>query len=99
MRPETRKDVMISDLLHNLHPGAYGGNRQEKVVYAKGILVATVGMIQADSNFNFEIALAKAASLAPRVVIAGCCPDSWMEGFGMQETARNNEVVRTGPCR
>ena len=98
MRTDSRKDVMIADLLNNLHPRSCGGSPSEKAAYAKGILVATVGMMQAELNFNFEIAIAKAASLAPKVVIAGCCPDSWMTGFGMQDP-RNNEVVRTGPCR
>jgi len=98
MRTDSRKDVMIADLLLNLHPRSCGGSPSEKAAYAQGILVATVGMILTGVKFNFKIAIAKAASLAPKVVIAGCCPDSWMTGFGMQDP-RNNEVVRTGPCR
>ena len=98
MRTETRRDVMIADLLNNLHPRSYGGSPSEKAIYAQGILVATVGMILTGTKFNFEVAIAKAASLAPRVVIAGCCPESWMEGFGMQDPM-DDEVVRTGPCR
>lgn len=99
MKPETQKDVMIANLLSNLHPRSYGGGQKEKAAYAEGILVATVGMLQSEMQFKFEAAIAKAASLAPRIVIAGCCPESWKEGFGMLIAARNNEVVRTGPCR
>ena len=98
MKPESRRDWMIANLLHNLHPRSYAGSPKEKSIYAQGILVATVGMLQTGMRFNFESAIAKAASLAPKVVIAGCCPESWMIGFGMQEP-KNNEVVRTGPCR
>ena len=105
MKPETRQDVMIADLLHNLHPRSCGGSHEFKVGYAKGILVATVGMIQSNMRFDFEKAIAKAASLAPKVVVAGCCPDSWCEGFGMPGVGERdaswdkNTVVRIGPCR
>lgn len=103
-----RQEVMVADLLHNLHPQSMGGTQGEKNAYARGILVATVGMIQGyETSFNFESAIAVAARLAPQVVVAGCCPDSWRKGFGMPENEHdpNNKswdlgsVTRTGPYR
>lgn len=90
-----RQIVMIKDLLRNLHPQSCSGTPKEKAQYGRGVLVAVVGMIQAyQTNFNFESAIAMAAVYAPKTVIAGCCPESWHEGFGMTEPQKNGIVVR-----
>jgi hypothetical protein len=99
-----RQDVMVKDLLHHLHPQSCSGSHDAKVGHAKGALVAVVGMLQAyETNLNFDEAIALAAERAPRVVIAGCCPDSWTKQFGMPpvgtptpESWDDNTVVRTG---
>lgn len=94
-----RQDVMIKDLLRNLHPQSADGGQGEaaKAAYARGILVATVGMIQAwETSFNFEQAIKAAAERAPREVVAGCCPATWCESFGMPES--NGVVRRNGPA-
>jgi hypothetical protein len=102
-----RQTVMVHDLLHNLHPQSCSGSHKEKANYARGVLVSVVGMIQAFStNMDFEAAIAIAASHSPRVVVAGCCPDSWCKAFGMPEVGERkpneswdmNVVVRTGPA-
>ena len=101
-----RKEVMLVDLLHNLHPQSMNGTPAEKNAYARGILVATVGMLQSyETSLHFESAIAIAARLAPQVVVAGCCPDSWRKGFGLPESEHDSytkswdsgSVTRTGP--
>ena len=105
MKLTDRQRVMVCDLLHNLHPRSSGGSHEYKVGYAKGMLVAVVGMIQGfKTNLDFEKAIKIAAENAPRVVIAGCCPDSWCKDFGMpgvgerDESWDENTVVRIGPA-
>jgi hypothetical protein len=96
---------MVKDLLHHLHPQSCSGSHDAKVGHAKGALVAVVGMLQAFvTEGDFDKAIAIAAAAAPRVVIAGCCPDSWTRQFGMPpvgsitpESWDDNSIVRTGP--
>ena len=89
MKLNDRQKVMIKDLLHNLHPHSVGGTQAEKAMYAKGMLVGVVGMLQAfatDDSFDFEKAMAITSELAPSYVVAGCCPPSWEEQFKMPQT-------------
>lgn len=79
-----RQEVMIRDLLHNLKPHSTSGTQSEQAKYTCGILVATVGMIQAfEASFDFKRAIKIASDLAPQMVVAGCCPPTWAEDFGM----------------
>lgn len=89
MKLSDRQEVMITDLLHNLHPQSCGGTQAEKAAYAKGVLVSVVGMLQAfatDATFDFDKAIEIASKLAPSYVVAGCCPPSWEEQFKMPQT-------------
>lgn len=98
-----RQTTTVVELLDHLHPQGCSGSHNAKVGHAKGVLVAVVSMLQAYEGMEFDEAIQTAAECAPRVVIAGCCPDNWTKQFGMPpvgettpESWEDNTIVRTG---
>lgn len=68
----------IKDALYNLTPTP--GASPE---YAKGILVGVISVLAANSKakWPYDSAVKQVKPLMPKVIIAGCIPNSWRNDF------------------
>jgi hypothetical protein len=79
----------FNDTLWNMHYQSGGGS-----AYAKGILVGIVGALMS-VGMEFDRALALCSKSAPKHVYPDCCPESWLDAFGLPEANRTGNKFWT----
>jgi predicted sugar kinase len=83
--------TVLRDTLHNMAVGA--GDSAE---YARGVLLGVVGAFMA-AGMSWAAAVKLASENAPKVVMAGSVPESWLVDFAVpaSEAANKREWRRT----